>query len=112
MVNILSIVLKTPAEVRREIAARFKARRLATNLTQRELAARSGVTWSSLKRFEGDGLIALDSLLRLALVLECLGDFDKLAAETPSLEAAPSLDVLLAAPSARRKASGRRGRRP
>ena len=108
----MSIVLKTSAEVRREIAERFKARRLAMNLTQRELAARSGVTWSSLKRFEREGLIALDSLLRLALVLECLGDFDKLAEDNPRIQAAPSLDAILAAPRPRRKASGRQGRRP
>ena len=107
----MSIVLKTPAEVRGEIAGRFKVRRLAMNLTQKELAARSGVTWSSLKRFEREGLIALDSLLSLALVLECLDDFDRLAADSRRMEAAPSLDAILAAPKPRRKASGRKGRR-
>jgi len=61
--NILPINLKTPHDVQREIAGRFKARRLALNLTQEGLAARSGVSWSSLKRFERTGLIALDSLL-------------------------------------------------
>jgi len=66
------------------------------NLTQRELAARSGVTFSSLKRFEREGLIALDSLLNLALVLNCLDDFDKLAAESPPISATQSLDALLA----------------
>jgi hypothetical protein len=30
----------------------------------------------SLKRFEGSGQISLESLLKLAFVLECLGDFD------------------------------------
>lgn len=80
------------------------------NLTQRELAARSGVTWASLKRFERQGLIALDSLLKLALVLECLNDFDRLAAESPTLPAAQSLDALLATPAKRRRATGRKGR--
>jgi transcriptional regulator with XRE-family HTH domain len=78
----LAVYLKTVQEVQTGIAGRFKARRLAMNLTQRELAARSGVTWSSLKRFEREGLIALDSLLNLALVLDCLDDFDKLAVES------------------------------
>jgi len=54
-----------------------------SDLTQSELAARSGVTWSSLKRFEREGLIALDSLLNLALV-SMSGRFDKLAAEKPT----------------------------
>jgi transcriptional regulator with XRE-family HTH domain len=75
----LAVYLRTVQEVQTGIAGRFKARRLAMNLTQRELAARSGVTFSSLKRFEREGLIALDSLLNLALVLNCLDDFDKLA---------------------------------
>jgi transcriptional regulator with XRE-family HTH domain len=107
----LPITLKIPADVRQEIAGRFKARRLAMNLTQCELAERSGVNWSSLKRFEREGLIALDSLLRIALVLECLGDFDRLAESLP-IQTAQSLDAILATPAPRRKASRRKGRRP
>jgi len=106
----LSICLRTVQEVQTGIAGRFKARRLAMNLTQRELAARSGVTFSSLKRFEREGLIALDSLLNLALVLNCLDDFDKLAAESPAISATQSLDALLATPALRRRATGRKGR--
>jgi len=106
----LAVYLRTVREVQTGIAGRFKARRLAMNLTQRELAARSGVTFSSLKRFEREGLIALDSLLNLALVLNCLDDFDKLAAESPPISATQSLDALLATPARRRRATGRKGR--
>ena len=80
------------------------------NMTQRELAARSGVTWASLKRFERQGLIALDSLLKLALVLECLDDFDRLAVGSQIIPVAQSLDALLATPAKRRRATGRKGR--
>jgi len=104
-----SIALTTPQEARQGVAGRFKSRRLAMNLTQQELAARSGVTLSSLKRFEREGLIALDSLLNLALVLNCLGDFDKLAAETRQ-PFGQSLDALLATPQVRRRATSRKGR--
>jgi transcriptional regulator with XRE-family HTH domain len=79
------------------------------NLTQSELATRSGVTFSSLKRFEREGLIALDSLLNLALVLDCLDDFDKLAAESQPTPDAQSLDALLATPARRKRATGRKG---
>ncbi|HZY73236.1 MAG TPA: helix-turn-helix transcriptional regulator [Edaphobacter sp.] len=106
----MAVYLRTVQEVQTGIAGRFKARRLAKNLTQRELATRSGVTWSSLKRFEREGLIALDSLLNLALVLDCLDDFDKLAGETQPIPAAQSLDALLAAPVRRRRATGGKGR--
>jgi transcriptional regulator with XRE-family HTH domain len=105
----LAVYLKTVQEVQAGIAGRFKARRLAMNLTQSELAARSGVTFSSLKRFEREGLIALDSLLNLALVLNCLDDFDKLAAESQPTPAAQSLDALLATPARRKRATGRKG---
>ena len=106
----MAVYLKTVQEVQAGIAGRFKARRLAMNLTQNELAARSGVTFSSLKRFEREGLIALDSLLNLALVLNCLDDFDKLAAESPPISATQSLDALLATPARRKRATGRKGR--
>lgn len=106
----MTVYLKTVQEVQSAIAERFRARRLAMNLTQRELAARSGVSWASLKRFERQGLIALDSLLKLALVLECLDDFDRLAAESQPIPAAQSLDALLATPAQRRRATGRKGR--
>ena len=105
----MTVYLKTVQEVQTGIAVRFKARRLAMNLPQRELAARSGVTWSSLKRFEREGLIALGSLLNLALVLDCLDDFDKLAEQSQSIAASPSLDALLATPASRRRASPRKG---
>jgi transcriptional regulator with XRE-family HTH domain len=105
----LAVYLKTVQEVQTGIAGRFKARRLAMNLTQSELAARSGVTFSSLKRFERQGLIALDSLLNLALVVNCLDDFDKLAAESPASLATQSLDALLATPTRRKRATGRKG---
>jgi len=105
----LAVYLRTVQEVQTGIAGRFKARRLAMNLTQRELAARSGVTFSSLKRFEREGLIALDSLLNLALVLNCLDDFDKLAAESPPISATQSLDALLATPARRKRATGIKG---
>ena len=80
------------------------------NLTQRELAARSGVSWSSLKRFERKGLIALNSLLNLALVLDCLDDFDELVVESQPIPATQSLDALLSTPASRRRATGGKGR--
>ncbi len=101
----LSMELKTPKDVQKELAARFKGRRLSMNLTQEGLANRSGVNWSSLKRFEHTGLIALDSLLRLALVLDCLGDFDRVCVDDGRNLASKSLDELLSEPKPRRKGS-------
>jgi transcriptional regulator with XRE-family HTH domain len=99
----MSISLRTPRDVQRDLADRFKARRLAANLAQEGLAKRSSVSWSSLKRFERTGLIALDSLLRLALVLDCLQDFDLVCPQNRGVLESKSLDELLSAPRRRRK---------
>jgi len=99
----LSMELKTPKDVQRELAGRFKARRLAMNLTQEGLAARSGVNWSSLKRFEHTGLISLEGLLKLAMVLNCLGDFDRVCLDDGRSLATKSLDKILREPKQRTK---------
>jgi transcriptional regulator with XRE-family HTH domain len=77
----LSFLPKTPTDVMHELSTKFKARRKSLGLTQIELATRSGVSLGSLKRFEGSGQIALESLLKLALVLECLGEFSAVCCE-------------------------------
>jgi transcriptional regulator with XRE-family HTH domain len=99
----LSIFFKTPQDVQRDLADRFKARRLAMNLTQEGLAARSGVSWGSLKRFEHTGFIALDSLLRIAMVLDCLRDFETVGVADRRTLSEKTLDEILAEPKTRKK---------
>lgn len=101
--NILPISLKSPTEVLGELRERFKRRRLALNLTQEGLSKRSGVALASLRRFERTGLISLDSLLKLALVLDCLADFDKVAGEDDRSLIGQPLDAVLAQKPGRRK---------
>ena len=71
----LAFLPPTPSEMMETLKTKFKQRRKALGYTQPELASRSGVSLGSLKRFERFGQISLESLLKLALVLECLGDF-------------------------------------
>jgi len=77
----LSFLPKTPTDIMQELQSKFKERRKSLGYTQPELATRSGVSLGSLKRFEGSGQIALESLLKLALVLECLEDFSGVCCE-------------------------------
>lgn len=100
----LSVNLKTPKELRQEIAARAKERRLALNISQMELAGRSGVSLGSIKRFENSGLVSLSSLLEIALVLGNLGDFDGLFA----MQATPT-SLFSPEPKKRKRSSRRRG---
>jgi len=59
-----------------ELRVKFKERRKSMGYTQTDCATRSGVSLGSLKRFEKNGQISLESLFKFAFVLECLGDFD------------------------------------
>jgi transcriptional regulator with XRE-family HTH domain len=74
------MILKLPSEVLPEIAARARVLRKAQRLSQETLAARAGVSFGSVKRFERTGQISLESLLKLAVILDALGDFDALFA--------------------------------
>ena len=74
----LSFLPPTPSEMMETLKTKFKQRRKALGYTQPELASRSGVSLGSLKRFERFGQISLESLLKLALVLDCLGEFGAL----------------------------------
>lgn len=75
----LSIKISTPNSIQELIKDKFKQRRLDLDLTQSGLSTRSGVSLGSVKRFESTGLISLESLLKIALVLECIDDFQDIA---------------------------------
>lgn len=82
------------------VRAKCRARRLAMNLPQAELARRSGVSLGSLKRFERSGEISLQSLVGLAFALDCLAEFLELF---PPVEAR-TLDDLTREPPRRARA--------
>lgn len=76
--------LETPEEVRRKLADRARALRLDRGFKQSTLAARSGVSLGSLRRFEDTGRISLDHLLALAFALNRLDDFNHLLEPPPA----------------------------
>ena len=65
-------------EIRKGIAGRFQKVRLNQNMTQAQLAQRSGVSLESLRRFESKGEISLKNLVRLSIALNRAQDFDEL----------------------------------
>lgn len=73
--------LKSPDELAHDISQRAKQRRIHQNITQRELAERSGVSFGSVKRFEQKGEISLKHLLQIAIVLQSTQEFDTLFQE-------------------------------
>jgi transcriptional regulator with XRE-family HTH domain len=81
--NILPIMTATPQGIGQAIAARVKARRLQLGWSRETLASRAGINLWSLKRFEITGKVALESLVKLAIVLGNLPDFEALFAARP-----------------------------
>ena len=69
---------ETEQTVLADLVRREKLRRKEFGLTQRELAAKSGVSYASVRRFEAMGDISLASLLKIGNALGFLSDFDGL----------------------------------
>ncbi|QTK83049.1 Hypothetical protein AT6N2_L2421 [Agrobacterium tumefaciens] len=76
--NMLAFKISSPVEVIRDLADRMKRRRIQQGLTQRELAARSNVSYGSLRLFEETGKISLESLVKIAFALEAEAEFERL----------------------------------
>ncbi len=90
----ISVNMITAGEMQKAIASRARDLRLELNLSQQTLSKKSGVSYGSLKKFEQTGQISLESLLKLAIVLGCMDDFQLLfALKHP--EEALSLDELI-----------------
>jgi transcriptional regulator with XRE-family HTH domain len=68
--------LLTPVESQRLLAERFKTLRLTAGFKRSTMAKRSGVTESSLKRFENSGEISLKNLLLLSHAIGRLQEFE------------------------------------
>lgn len=70
MINLDAFGDKTPKETCLQVAQQMRARRKERGLSRAELSKRSGVTVSSLRRFEETGEISFHSLVRLAKTLD------------------------------------------
>ncbi len=71
--SILSVLdgftLDTPEALGRRVADNFRRRRVEKNITRQRISELSGVPVSTVARFEQKGLIAFESLIRLAMAL-------------------------------------------
>jgi transcriptional regulator with XRE-family HTH domain len=94
----LSINLSSPVEITRAIGQRARKLRLAQNLSQEGLAARSGVRMGTLKLFERTGQASLETVVKLAFALGAERDFEALF---PPQEITRIEDVIDAAPRQR-----------
>lgn len=71
-------VNKVPSDILVLIAQNVVALRKEQGWTQRDLAEKSDVSYGSIKRFETTGLIAFQSLLKIAESLGRLSEFENI----------------------------------
>ena len=79
----INLFQKTWEEINMEMASRMVQLRKRKKISQKVLAAKSGVSLGSLKRFEQQGEISLQSFTKLAIALEVEGELENLFTEVP-----------------------------
>lgn len=100
------IALISPSIAQKKIAQNLKERRLQMNLTQEGLSVRSGVPLATLRKFEQQGLISLESLLKLMMVL---GMLEAMVEATKfSQTSFSSIDEVIALESSPKRKRGRK----
>ena len=79
----INLYQKTWAEIKNDIAQKIVRLRKRKKITQKQLAARSGVSLGSLKRFEQSGEISLQSLTKIAIALDVENELEDLFDNVP-----------------------------
>ena len=79
----INLYQKTWTEINNNIAQKIVRLRKRKKITQKQLAARSGVSLGSLKRFEQSGEISLQSLTKIAIALDVENELEDLFSNVP-----------------------------
>ncbi|MFA7171679.1 MAG: helix-turn-helix transcriptional regulator [Candidatus Paceibacterota bacterium] len=74
----MNFTFKTPEETSKDLSNRLKDLRLIKKWKRSTLAKRSGVTESSLRRFEQTGKISMENFLKLVHALGRLDEIESL----------------------------------
>lgn len=79
----INLYQKTWIEINNDIAQKIVRLRKRKKITQKQLAARSGVSLGSLKRFEQSGEISLQSFTKIAIALDVENELEDLFNNVP-----------------------------
>lgn len=77
------MILQTPPEMAYDVAQRFRRLRKIRKVTIKSLSEKSGVPYSTLRRFESTGEIAFVSLVKITSVLGEDEQIQRLFADFP-----------------------------
>ena len=95
--NILSVLdnftLDNPEDIMMQVAENFRKRRVEKNITRQRIAELSGVPLSTVAHFEQKGLIAFESLIKLAMALGYTSEIKNLFF-APKFDTKEELDLI------------------
>ena len=69
---------KTPNEIAKDLVKKIKQQRKKLKISQMQLAAKSGVSLGSIKRFESKYEISLNSFIKILIALNLEQDLENL----------------------------------
>lgn len=78
-------IWETPGDIIKQVAENAKRIRKRRKISRKQLSEQSGVSYSSIKRFEETGNISLISLTRIARALGVESDIKKIFSDVPYL---------------------------
>lgn len=95
--NILPVLsnftLDNADDIAQQVAESFRKRRVEKNITRQRISELSGVPLSTVARFEQKGLIAFESLIKLAMALGYAPDVRSLF-DTSKFDSMEELDMI------------------
>ena len=74
----MDYIWDTPSDVTGRLAGKLKNIRKRKRITQKQLAARSNVSYASLRKFEATGQISLESFVKIAMELGVVSEINNL----------------------------------
>lgn len=87
-----TLILASPRDIQDGIAERLKQRRIAENLTQKELAAKAGISYSAIRNFERTAEGSFEALIKVAFALGAETEFETLFPAPVALTLADFVD--------------------
>ena len=100
---------QTPARVIIRLGQRYKATRIAMEITQKDVADRTGISMSTIRRFE-NGLTFNITLANFIALLQAIGMADNLEDTIPEVLTDPNVLFNLQSKQRKRASHGKRSK--
>lgn len=71
-------IFDTPSDVAVKLAQKIKSIRKRRKITQKQMAARSNVSYATLRKFEKTGQISLESFIKISMELGLTNELNNL----------------------------------